>query len=76
MAQITLYLEDETARKLKSVAESSGKSVSSLVAGLIRRKISDHWPENITRLAGAWSDIPDAEQIRSGQPKDLPRETL
>jgi len=76
MAQITLYLEDETAHKLKSVAESSGMSVSSLVAGLIRRKISNHWPENITRLAGAWSDFPDAKKIRSGQPKDLPRESL
>jgi len=76
MAQITLYLEDETARKLKSVAESSGMSVSSLVAGLIRRKISSHWPEKISRLAGAWSDLPDAKQIRSGQPKDVSRETL
>ena len=76
MAQITLYLEDETARKLKTVAESSGMSVSSLVAGLIRKKISNHWPEKITLLAGAWSDFPDAKQIRSGQPKDLPRETL
>ena len=76
MAQITLYLEDETARKLKSVAESSGVSVSSLVAGLIRRKISNHWPENIVRLAGTWSDFPEAKQIRSKQPRDLPRKSL
>lgn len=76
MAQITLYLEDDTARMLKSVAESSGLSVSSLVAGLIRNKIARHWPENITRLAGAWADFPDVKQIRSGQSKDLPRESL
>ena len=76
MAQITLYLEDETARKLKTVAESSGMSVSSLVAGLIRRKIGDNWPRSITLLAGAWSDFPDLKEIRSKQPRDLPRESL
>lgn len=76
MAQISLYLEDDTAEKLRSVAESSGVSVSSLVADLIRNKIAREWPENIARLAGAWKDFPTLDEIRQGEPKDAPRESL
>jgi hypothetical protein len=76
VAQISLYLEDDTAKKLRSVAESSGVSVSSLVADLIRDKIAREWPESIVRLAGAWKDFPSLTEIRQGQPKDAPRELL
>ena len=40
MARITVYLEDDTAEKLRSLAESSEVSVSSLVADLIRNKVA------------------------------------
>jgi hypothetical protein len=76
MARITVYLEDDTAEKLRSLAESSGVSVSSLVADLIRNKIARDWPENIARLAGAWNDFPSLDEIRQGQPKDARRESL
>ncbi len=76
MAQITLYLEDDTARKLRTAAETSGISVSSLVAGLIRRRIAAEWPGYVARLAGAWTDFPTGEEIRAGQPEDLSRESL
>lgn len=76
MAQISLYLEDDTAEKLRSVAESRGVSVSSLVADLIRNKIAHEWPESVVRLAGAWKDFPTLEEIRQGQPEDSPRESL
>lgn len=76
MAQISLYLEDDTAKKLRSVAESSGVSVSSLVADLIRDKIAREWPESVVRLAGAWKDFPNLDEIRQGQPKDASRELL
>ncbi len=76
MARITVYLEDDTAEKLRSLAESSEVSVSSLVANLIRNKIARDWPENIARLAGAWKDFPSLDEIRQGQPKDARRESL
>jgi hypothetical protein len=76
MARITVYLEDDSAEKLRSLAESSGVSVSSLVADLIRNKIARDWPENIARLAGAWNDFPSLDEIRQGQPKDARRESL
>lgn len=76
MAQITLYLEDDTACKLRAAAETSGISVSSFVAELIRRKVATEWPDNVARLAGSWTDLPSGKEIRRGQPDDLPRESL
>ena len=51
-------------------------SVSSLVADLIRKKIAREWPESVVRLAGAWKDFPTLDEIRQGQPEDIPRESL
>ncbi len=74
MARITVYLEDDTAEKPRSLAKSTGVSVSSLVADLIRNKIAREWPERVVRLAGAWPDFPSLDKIRQGQPKDASRE--
>ena len=76
MARITVCLEDDTAEKLRSLAESSEVSVSRLVANLIRNKIAREWPASITRLAGAWPDFPSLDEIRQVQPKDARRESL
>lgn len=74
MAQVTLYLEEATARNLKAAAAASGQSVSRWVAELIRQKVATTWPENVVRLAGAWPDLATAEELRSHQPDDAPRE--
>jgi hypothetical protein len=75
VARITVYLEDNIAEKLRSLAESSGVSVSNLVADLIHTKIASQWPESITQLAGAWPDFPSLNEIRQEDPKDAPRES-
>jgi len=74
MARITVYIEDDTAEKLQSLANSSEVSVSSLVAGLIRNKLACEWPASVARLAGAWPDFPGLDEIRQGQKKDATRE--
>ena len=76
MARITIYLEENSAKRLRSLAISTGVSVSSLVADLIRNKIASQWPESITQLAGAWPDFPSLNEIRQEEPKDAPRELL
>lgn len=76
MAQINLYLDEDTARKLKAVAKASGLSQSKWVAKVIREQVSDEWPPQIAALAGAWSDIPDAEDLRQGLGQDALREPL
>ena len=49
-------------------------SKSKWVANLIKEKIADEWPESVKNLAGAWTDLPSAEEIREGLVEDIKRE--
>lgn len=61
---------------MKAAAKSSGLSVSRWVAELIREKTAEEWPEIVRSLAGAWKDLPSAEELREDSPGDVPREPL
>lgn len=74
MAQVTIYLDEETARRLDEAAKAAGLSRSRWIADLVRSRTADRWPESVARLAGAWSDLPDAEALREDEGEDVPRE--
>lgn len=76
MAQLTIYLDDRTEEKMARAAREAGLSRSRWVASLIEEKTATEWPEFVRRLAGAWKDFPDAEQIRSDLGIDVPRQKL
>jgi hypothetical protein len=76
MAQVTIYLDDGTADRVKRAARESGVSVSAWMAQLVRERIDDAWPAEVLALRGAWPDFPLAEEIRAGEVSDLPRESL
>jgi hypothetical protein len=76
MSQLTLYLDAETAARLKDAAASAGMSQSQWVAGLIRERTSQEWPESVKALAGAWPEMPTAEEIRAALGTDSEREAL
>lgn len=76
MGQVTIYLDDTTAKRLRSAAAAGRTPVSAWIAGIIRERLSGQWPENIRSLAGTWKDLPDAEQIRRNTGKDIPRERI
>jgi hypothetical protein len=76
MSQVTLYLDPETAAKMKQAAEGARVSQSQWVARIIRERLSDTWPENVKALAGAWADFPSLEEIRRGYGEDVSRESL
>ena len=76
MGQITLYLDDETEKKMKAAARAAGISLSRWVNSLIRERTAEEWPASVARLAGAWADLSTVEEIRRGQPDDAPREPL
>ena len=76
MAQVTLYLDDETAERMKQAARAAGVSRSRWLARLVQERTSQEWPAAVRELAGAWPDFPLAEDIRKEQPGDLPREEL
>lgn len=77
MAQVTIYLDPETEKRMEAAARDAGLSRSRWVANLIREKTVSEWPESFRRLIGGWEDdFPEVEEIRSGLGEDLPREPL
>ena len=76
MGQITIYLDAETEIKMLSMVKESGISKSKWIANLIREKTADTWPENIVKLAGAWKDLPTAEELRKNMGRDVKRESI
>lgn len=76
MGQVTIYLDNDTEKKLTEIVKHSGKSKSRWIADLIREKAHTSWPEHVQSLAGAWDDFPSAEQIRADMGTDLDREEI
>ncbi len=76
MAQLTLYLDDEIAEKMKQAAGAVGVSQSRWVAELIRERVTEEWPQAVRELAGAWLELPLAEELRSWPVEDATRESL
>ena len=76
MAQVTIYLDAEAASLVRKAAKSAGVSQSRWLADLIRRRTAREWPESVRRLAGAWADVPSAEELRRGAGSDVRREPL
>lgn len=76
MGQITIYLDEQTEALVRAAVKAAGISKSKWVAELVRERVRNQWPDSIRSLAGAWPDMPTAEQIRRQQPADLQRESL
>jgi hypothetical protein len=76
MGQVTIYLDSETEKKMSNIVKKTGISKSKWISDLIKQKITTTWPENIAKLAGAWTDLPTAEDIRKNMTKDADRESI
>jgi len=76
MGQVTLYLDSDTETKMKLAAREAGLSLSRWVANLIRQRTAEEWPTSIARLAGAWTDLPEADELRVSMGEDVPREPI
>jgi hypothetical protein len=76
MGQVTIYLDSETEKKMSTIVKKTGISKSKWISDLIKQKITTTWPENIVKLAGAWTDLPTAEDIRKNMTEDADRESI
>jgi hypothetical protein len=76
MGQVTIYLDSETEKKMSNMIKKTGISKSKWISDLIKQKITTTWPENIVKLAGAWTDLPTAEEIRKNMAEDADRESI
>ena len=76
MAQVTIYIDAETEKRMKNIIEKSGISKSKWITDLIREKTANTWPESVKELAGTWEDFPLAEELRNGLGTDIDREPM
>jgi hypothetical protein len=76
MGQVTIYLNDAAARRVKAAARKSRVSVSRWVADLVEGRTRVDWPPEARQLAGAWPDFPDLQKLRPLTGKDLSRARL
>lgn len=76
MAQITIYVDDDTLRKVERATKASAVSKSKWIAEAIQLRLRGEWPDSVKALAGAWKDFPLAEEIRAKQGKTSRRERL
>ena len=76
MAQVTIYLDEETKAKLEQAAKSAKVPVSRWLAELIRERTRDQWPDHVAEMAGSWGEMPSSEELRADDGEDVHREKL
>lgn len=76
MGQVTLDLDDDTLARMRAAAVASGLSMSAWLAQLVGERTLQAWPVEVAALAGAWHDLPSAEELRAGLGVDVPREDV
>jgi hypothetical protein len=76
MGQVTIYLDAEAEAKGQQAAKAMNTSLSQWISELIRERADEVWPESVKKLAGAWEDFPEADEIRKGVGRDVPREKV
>lgn len=74
MAQVTLYLDADTAEKVRKAAEQAGLSRSRWLARLVQDNTATEWPQAVKELAGAWADLEPAKGLRRRTGRDSRRE--
>ena len=71
MAQITLYLPDDVAERVRREAKRAGKSLSAYMAELATGgKAPARWPAGFSRLYGS-CDLPAIEDAPPDEPETL-----
>jgi len=74
MAQVTLYLDEDTAELLKRAAKHAGLSRSRWLARLVQERTATEWPQGVKDLAGAWADLDSTKALRRHTGRDSRRE--
>jgi len=58
MAQLHFYIPDKVAEKVKAKADHAHLSVSKYISTLVKKEVSEEWPENYFELFGKWEGDP------------------
>ena len=56
MAQLTIYIDEETLKKIEFAAKQEHKSISKWVKSRIETFLNKSWPEDYSKLFGSLSE--------------------
>ena len=76
MAQLTIYLDSDTLRKIENAAAESRVSISKWVREKIEIALRDEWPESFFQLFGALRETDLEEPKELDFNADVPRTKL
>jgi hypothetical protein len=76
MAQVTIYLPDETEARARRAAKARGTTIGRWIAEQVTEKVENSWPPQVLAAIGNFPDFPELRAIRSGYGKDSPRERM
>ncbi len=76
MAQLTIYVDENTRSRVEDAARAAGVSVSKWVKQQLEVALADRWPADYFNLFGslADTDLPAPDELCFEQ--DTPRESL
>jgi hypothetical protein len=63
MAQIAIYLDDETAHSVERAARRDGVSRSAWIRKAVKSQLAGQLPESFFAVLGTWEDSRSPEQI-------------
>jgi hypothetical protein len=76
MGRVTIYLDDDTERRMILNAQKLGVSKSEWISTVIREKLVESWPLLVQEAVCTWRDFPEAEELRVDEVADTPRESF
>ncbi len=76
MPQLSLYLDDETLKKVEKAAKLEGTSISKWVTGKLKENLENDWPDNYSSLFGSISDESFCAEAINDFADDAGREDL
>jgi len=73
MPQVTIYLPDELADRLRRDAKKAGTSLSAYIARLASpRPVRGRWPPDFDKLYGSWQgEFPDVDELPADEREPL-----
>jgi hypothetical protein len=74
MPQLSLYIDENTLKKIELAAKIEKTSISKLVVKKLNESFKDKWPENFEKLFGSVTDKTFDVPERMSSKNDLKRE--
>lgn len=76
MAQLTVYVDGQTFKKITLAAKKEHVSISRWVKSRLSKSLTDTWPEHYFELFGAASDCTFERPDQGSFEQDIPRAKL